>query len=117
MEEVQDHAHNLGLHLAHTREDIGMDGIGNSELAKGLGLQLHELILAVVHSTRDKSILPASVIHVGEVLELGADVIMREAILGESKVSDLVLGDQLLGQLGQRLIDLLLNLASHARGS
>jgi hypothetical protein len=80
MKDAQDHAHNLGLHLANTREDIRMDRIGNSELAKSLGLELHQLLLSVIDSARDISILPAGMIHVGKVLKLGANAVDREAI-------------------------------------
>lgn len=82
VEHAQDHAHHLGFHLAHSGKHVGVDGVRHSELAKRLGLQLEELVLAVVDGTRDAPILPSNVIHVGECFELGANGIVGKAFLG-----------------------------------
>lgn len=117
VEHVDDHADNLSLHLSHTREDIRVDGVGHRELPKGLRLQVEQGFLPVVHGARDVPVLPAGVVHVGEVLQLGSHDVLWETLLGKDEVSGHVLPDELVGHLGEGLADLFLDLAPDAGGA
>lgn len=115
IEESQHHCDDLGLHLPDAGEDIGMDGIGDSELAESLRLELDEVCLTVVDGARDISILPPRVVHIGERLELRTDGIVGEPLLGQGEVASDIGRDHLGFELGHGFIDLLLDLAANAR--
>lgn len=91
-----------------------MDGVGHGEAAIGLGLQLDELVLAVVHGTAHVAVLPARVVHGGEGLELGADGLVGPGLAGEAEVPRARGGHQLARHLGQGIVDLLAHLGAHA---
>ena len=117
MEQVQNHADDLSLHLPNAGEHIRVDGIRDGELAKGLGLKLEQLVLAVVHGPRDIAILPTGVIHIGEVLQLGTDSVRGQTVLGQHEMAGHVGLDELIRHFGKRLADLFLDLSANARGA
>lgn len=117
VEDAEDHGDDLGLHLADAREDVGVDGVGDGELAERLRLQLDQAGLAVVHGAGHVAVLPARVVHRGQRLHLLLQRLVRPAFLRQRQVPrDARPGlDKLRLQLRDRLVDLLLHLATHAR--
>lgn len=113
MKHVEHHAHDLSFHLAHTGKDIGMDRVGDGKLAKGFGLQANEVVFAVIDCSRDETILPTGVVEVGQILELGADSIHTQALLGQGQVPRVRLCNEFGGHLSNGLGDLFLDLATH----
>lgn len=59
MEHLRDHGADLGLHLADTREDLGVEGVGAGELSEGESSQVREDLVVVVDCARDTALLPA----------------------------------------------------------
>lgn len=114
VEQGQHHGHDLGLHLAHAGEDVGVDRVGDGEAAVGLGLQLEQLVLAVVDGAAHVAVLPARVVHGREGLELGADGVVGPGLLGQAEVARAAGGDQLARHLGQGIVDLFAHLRAHA---
>lgn len=45
--QLEDHGDELGLHLADTGEDIGMEGVGREEVGHGLGDDSVELLASL----------------------------------------------------------------------
>jgi hypothetical protein len=64
-----------------------MDGIGNSEDAESLGLELKELWLAVVHRSRHITVFPPGVVHFCQGLKLLYDSLFAHALFRKSQVS------------------------------
>lgn len=117
MKYVEHHADYFSFHLAHTREDIRVDGIGNGKLAKSLGLQADESFLAVVDGSGDEAILPAGVVEVGQHLKFRTHSICGQALLGKGQVPGISLCNEFGRHLSNGLVDLFLDLATHARGA
>lgn len=92
-----------------------MDGVGDCEAAVGLGLQLEQLVLAVIDGAAHVAVLPARVIHGRKGLEFGADGLVGPGLLGQAEVARAASGDQLARHLGQGIVDLLTHLRAHAR--
>lgn len=86
MEQVEHHADNFRLHLAHAREDIWVNRVGNSEHAKCVRLELEQVVAAVVDSAGDKAVFPAGVVHVSQGCELGTDRFFGNALLWQRKI-------------------------------
>jgi hypothetical protein len=59
-----------------------MDRVRDGEFPIRLGLQLDQVVLTMVHGTRDIALLPAGVIHVGQGLEFLAHGIFGPAFFG-----------------------------------
>ncbi|OAQ97064.1 hypothetical protein LLEC1_00950 [Akanthomyces lecanii] len=116
VEHVEDHADDLGLHLTDAREDVRVDGVGDGKEAVGVGLELDQLRLAVVDGAGDVAVLPAGVVHVGQTVELGADILLGHPLLGQRQVARLRGRDELGGHLVERLLDLGAYLAADTGG-
>jgi hypothetical protein len=69
------HGYDLSFHFAYSGEDIGVNWVGHGELSESLRLQANQLIAAVVYRPADPSILPFSMFHVGQVVQLLADLL------------------------------------------
>lgn len=96
-----------------------MNRVGHSKLAKRRSLQLHQILSAVVHSTADTAILPPSMLHIGQLIELGADLVGSPAFLGKGQISidPRPGGDQLVFQALDSRGNLLVDLATDTRGA
>lgn len=113
------HCDNFSLHLPDTREDIRVQRVRDTESVKRLRLDLQQVLAAVVHSTTDSTIFPPRMLHVGQLLQLGADLFGGPSLLREREIPcdigarrhELIL--QILNGLGH----LLVNLASDTGGA
>ena len=114
VEQGEDHGHDLGLHLSDAGKDVGVDGVGDGELAVGLGLQADEVVLTVVDGAGYVAVLPARVVHVGQGVELLAYGVLGPGLLGEGQVARPVGGHHLGLELGDGFVDLLAHLGAHA---
>lgn len=96
-----------------------MDRISNGKPAKGLGLQLQQLVSAMVDGAADLAVLPHGMLHAAELLELGHDLVVAHALLGQTDELDHagLLGHQFLLELGQGGLDLPVDLGADARGA
>jgi hypothetical protein len=82
------HSHHFGLHFAHAREDVWMNGICYSELAKGLCLQPDQFLATMVHSSADSAIFPLGMLHVGQVAQLLAYLLFTPSRAGQAGDAD-----------------------------
>lgn len=76
------HCNYLGLHLAHTRKHVWVNGVCHCELAKRLRLQSDQLVTTVVDSTADSSIFPLGMLHVGKIVQLLAHIFFAPSFTG-----------------------------------
>ena len=56
-----------------------MDGVRDTEAGECLRLQVAQLFATMIHSTGDTTVLPARVLHLAQLLELGGDLLRRPA--------------------------------------
>lgn len=87
LKKITHHRHNLRFHLAYAREDIGMDRVRDTKLTKRLGLELQEILTSVIHGTADSAIFPARMLQVGQLVELGANLLGGPSFLGKGQIS------------------------------
>lgn len=114
MEQAEHHAHNLGLHLAHTWKHVRMDGVRHGELSKGVRLQLEKVAFAVIHGARHEAVLPSRVVHVRQSLQLCPHSVSWEPFLGQDQLPSHACVDKLALEFVERLLHLFANLAAHA---
>jgi hypothetical protein len=113
------HSHNLSLHLAYSGKDVGMDGIGHSELAKRFRLEPYQFLATVVDSPANSSVFPTCVLHTGQFLQLSAHLLFAPSC--GRQASDAydagATGNKFLLELGYRFRDLTLHFAPYTRQS
>lgn len=80
------HRNNLSLHFPNARENIRMDGIGNTKLPKRLSLELQQIFTTMINGATDTTILPTSMLQAGQLIKLLADFIRRPTFLGECQI-------------------------------
>lgn len=111
------HGHNLGLHLTHAREHVGVDRVGDGEPAKGLRLQPYQLVAAVVDGAADSPVFPARVLHVGQFAELLAHILLAPSAARQAgdALDARAAGHELALKLEHCFGDLHLHFRPHAR--
>lgn len=113
------HRNNLGLHFPNSGEDIRMNRIGNTKLAKSLRLKLQKILASMIHSTAHPTIFPARVLHTSEFSELLTNLLRTPTFLWKSKVPINVRSGRhkLFLQVLQGSLHLLVDLAAHTGGA
>ena len=89
-----------------------MNRIGDTKLTKSLGLELQQLLTTVIHGTTDTAIFPARMLQARQLVQLGTNLIGRQAFLGERQVPGYIrptlykLGFEVLDRSRDLLVDL-----------
>lgn len=96
-----------------------MDRISDGKPPKGFSLQFQQLVSAMVDGATDPPVLPHGMLHAAQLLELGHDLVVAHALLGQTDELDHsgLLGRQFLLELGEGGLDLLVDLGADARGA
>lgn len=79
MEHGENHCYNFGFHFANARKDVGVDGVGDGEFAKGIALEVDEVLATMVDGAGDQPVFPARVLHVIMFFEFLVDAVGGEA--------------------------------------
>jgi hypothetical protein len=118
-EQREHHGDDLCLHLAHTREDIRVDGVRDGEFAKGFGLQADQFVATVVDGATDTAVFPSCVLHVGELGQLLPHRLLAPTLTRQRRdaLDARAALDQLALELEQRLGNLRLHFCADSRQS
>jgi len=77
---LDDHRHDLGLHLAHAREQVRVQRVGQREARICAICEHAELLAAVVDGAGDAALLDGLVREGRELVELLVDLVLRQAM-------------------------------------
>lgn len=87
IEHRENHGHDLGLHLPHSREHIRMYGVRHGEFIISIALKGSQILPSVIYSPRHESIFPSGVLHLFQLLQLRSDLIWCPSLDRQPRVA------------------------------